>query len=127
VSAHFSGRPKSFPSAHWSKQSTAPLSDVESRHFRITHPYPTLFAQEFELVLRAQSWREDRVWFQDADARLRSLPASWASIIEEDPFNVVAAGRAAFRIVELLELARLIGECKPRPLAVPVKLTMPES
>ena len=65
------------------------------------------------MVLRAQNWREDRVWFHDADAHLRSLPASWTSIMAEDPFNVVAAGRAAFRVEELLELARLIGECKP--------------
>jgi hypothetical protein len=32
--------------------------------------------------------------------------------VVEDPFNVAAAGRAAFRVEELLELVRLIGEWK---------------
>ena len=53
------------------------------------------------------------MWFHDAAGRLRSLPADWTSIVAEDPFNVVAAGRAAFRVEELLELARLIGKEKP--------------
>ena len=64
-------------------------------------------------MFRAQNWREDRVWFHDAAQRLRSLPADWTSVVAEDPFNVVAAGRAAFRVDELLELVRLIGESKP--------------
>jgi hypothetical protein len=64
------------------------------------------------LVLRAQNWGEDRVWFHDAAGRLRSLPANWTSAAAEDPFNVVAAGRAAFRVEELLELAQLIGRWK---------------
>jgi len=65
------------------------------------------------LVLHAQNWREDRIWFHDAAQRLRSLPADWTSAVAEDAFNALAAGRAAFRVDELLELARLIGESKP--------------
>jgi len=64
-------------------------------------------------MLRAQNWREDRVWFRDVADRLRSLPANWTSAVAEDPFNVVGAGRAAFRVEELLELVRLVGACKP--------------
>ena len=103
---------RSFPPSPWSKQSTAPDSADQSRRFRVTHPYHPLFGREFELALRAQNWREDRVWFHDIAGRLRSLPASWTSAVAADPFNVVAAGRAAFRVEELLELARLIGEWK---------------
>ncbi len=51
--------------------------------------------------------------FHDATGRLRSLPAYWTSVVAENPFNVVAAGRAALRLEELLELARLIGQYKP--------------
>jgi hypothetical protein len=51
--------------------------------------------QEFELVLHAQNWHEDRVWLHDANDRLRALPANWTNIVGEDPFNVVAAGRAS--------------------------------
>ena len=64
-------------------------------------------------MLRAENWREDRVWFHDVADRLRSLPADWTSTVTEDPFNVVAAGRAAFRVGELIELVRLIEEWKP--------------
>jgi hypothetical protein len=98
---------------HWSRQSIAPAGDDQSRRFRVIHPYHPLFGQDFELLLRAQNWREDRVWFHDAVDRLRSLPANWTSTVAEDPFTVVAAGRAAFRVEELLELVRLIGEWKP--------------
>lgn len=41
------------------------------------------------MILRAQNWREDRVWFHDVADRLRSLPADWTSAVAEDPFNVV--------------------------------------
>ena len=63
--------------------------------------------------MRGKNWREDRAWFHDAAAGcLRSLPANWTDLVAEDPFNVVAAGRAAFRVQELLELAQLIGVLK---------------
>jgi hypothetical protein len=39
---------------------------------------------------------------------LRSLPSIWTDLVAEDPFNVVAAGRAAFRLQELLDLAQMI-------------------
>ena len=89
------------------------LATIRADVSRVTHPYHPLFGHEFELMLRAQNWREDRVWFHDVADRLRSLPADWTSTVAEDPFNVVAAGRAAFRVGELLELVRLIGERKP--------------
>jgi len=54
-----------------------------------------------------------RVWFHDANGRLRALPSSWTSVVGEDPFNVVAAGRALFRVEELLELGRLIATLEP--------------
>src|SRR6516162_3383240 len=61
---------------HWHEYSTAPHGDVETRRFRITHPYNPLFQQEFELVCYRQDWGEDRVWFQDKFGRLHSLPTS---------------------------------------------------
>jgi hypothetical protein len=72
-----------------------------------------LFGQEFDLVMRGQNWREDRAWFHDGAGRLRSIPASWTELVADDAFNVVAAGRAAFRTQELLELTRLIGTIRP--------------
>jgi hypothetical protein len=89
--------PTDSPWAHWSKQSIAPVGADQSRRFLVTHPHHPLFSQEFELVFRAENWREDRVWFHDARGRLRSLPANWTNAVAEDPFNVVAAGRVASR------------------------------
>ena len=43
---------------------------------------------------------------------MRSLPANWTDLVAEDPFNVVAAGRAALRVHELLELVQLIGRIR---------------
>jgi hypothetical protein len=71
-----------------------------------------LFSQEFELIERANNWREDKIWFYNPAGRLSSLPACWTSVVAEDPFIVVAAGRALFRVEDLLELVRLIGQLK---------------
>jgi hypothetical protein len=60
------------------------------------------------LVIYRQNWGEERVWFHDAKGQLISLPAVWTSVVVEDAFVAVSAGRAMFRVVELLELARLI-------------------
>ena len=79
----------------------------------MTHPHHPLFGREFDLVMRGQNWREDRAWFHDGAGRLRSIPASWTDLVADDAFNVVAAGRAAFRTQELLDLAHLIGTIGP--------------
>lgn len=59
--------------------------------------------------MRGQNWREDRAWFHDGAGRLRSVSANWTDLVADDAFNVVSAGRAAFRTQELLELVQLIG------------------
>ena len=75
----------------------------------MTHPHHPLHGQEFDLVTRGQNWREDRAWFHDRTGRLRCVPANWTDLVVDDPFNVVADGRAALRTQELLELVQLIG------------------
>src|SRR5712691_4557411 len=93
-------------------QSTTPDSDAGSRRFLVTHPYHPLFQQEFELVIYRQNWGEERVWFHDTKGRLISLPAVWTSVVAEDAFVAVSAGRSMFRVAELLALARLIEELR---------------
>ena len=39
---------------------------------------------------------------------MRSLPAGWTDVEGPDPFLVVAAGRAHFRVEDLLALAALL-------------------
>jgi len=43
---------------------------------------------------------------------MHSLPTSWTDAGAVDPFVAIAAGRSLFRIVDLIELAQLIGEWK---------------
>ena len=54
------------------------------------------------------AWGEDRVYFYNEAQQLVAVPAAWTDVIATDPFIVVAAGRAAFRANDLLELALLI-------------------
>lgn len=54
------------------------------------------------------NWGENRVYFLDDQDRLVALPASWTSFLPPDPFVLVSAGRSAFRVQDLLELAQLL-------------------
>jgi len=53
---------------------------------------------------------------QPGEERVRSMPAGWTDIEGPDPFLVLAAGRTAFRVEDLVALARLLrdreGGCK---------------
>ncbi len=62
----------------------------------------------FVLVGVRRTWGEDRAFFFDVDGVQRSLPTGWTDAGDLDPFVVVAAGRCAFRVVDLLELAELM-------------------
>ena len=42
------------------------------------------------------------------EERVRSLPAAWTDIEGVDPFLVVSAGRAHFRVEDLLALAGFV-------------------
>ncbi|MBT3265401.1 MAG: hypothetical protein HN372_13720 [Acidiferrobacteraceae bacterium] len=62
----------------------------------------------FELVTRRCNWGEERVYYHDEVGKLCSLPLAWTSLAFVDPFVSVASGRSAFRVIDLLELSRLI-------------------
>ena len=79
----------------------------------MVHPYHPLFGREFQVVDYRHNWGEDRVYFHHPDNILTSIPTGWTSLLEQDPFVVVAAGRSNFRVGELVELARLIEGLKP--------------
>ena len=62
------------------------------------------------MVAWRQNWAEDRVYFEDDRKKLRSLPSRWTSLVSDDPALLVAAGRAHFRVADLLELVTLLKE-----------------
>jgi hypothetical protein len=74
----------------------------------VTHPFHPLRGREFTLLAHRNNWGEDRVFFVDDRGQLVSLPAQWTSLAPPDPFVILAAGRSAFRVTDLLELAHLI-------------------
>ncbi|RLB80921.1 MAG: hypothetical protein DRH17_10670 [Deltaproteobacteria bacterium] len=78
----------------------------------ITHPFHPLYNQQFDLVTYRHNWGENRVYFHDHEGHLASVPASWTSIIPEDPFVKIAAGRSFFHIDDLIDLCNLIEDIK---------------
>ena len=93
---------------HSSKSSTTSNRNDSTQVFQITHPFHPRFGQEYVLVELRQNWGEDRVYYHDADNRLRSLPTSWTSLVSVDPFLIAADGRSPLHIDGVLALARLI-------------------
>ena len=53
------------------------------------------------------SWGMNRVYYQDDRGQYASIPASWTDAVPVDPVVAMSAGRAPFRLQDLLELARL--------------------
>jgi hypothetical protein len=100
--------------ALWSTRSTTPNTVGTRDTFRVTHPYHPLFGREYQLVTSCHGFGSHRVYFHDDTGRLRKIPACWTDVIAVDPFVVVAAGRSAFRVADLLTLADLIEVLQPR-------------
>ena len=74
----------------------------------MTHPFHPLSGKTFVLVTCRHNWGEDRVYYHDEAGALHSLSTAWTSVAPVDPFVSLAAGRAAFRVTDLLELSRLL-------------------
>jgi hypothetical protein len=75
---------------------------------RITHPFHPQYGQEIDFVSHQHRWGEDRVFFRDRHGHMASLPARWTSVVPEDPFSAMAAGRARFRVDDLIDLVALV-------------------
>ncbi len=69
--------------------------------------------REFGVFAWRHNWSEDRVYFQDDQGKLRSVPSQWTSLVSGDPVVVVGHGRAHFRVADLLKLAGLLTELRP--------------
>jgi Family of unknown function (DUF5372) len=94
----------------WIDSSIAPDREVLSAlpRVRVTHPFHPLAGRELEFVKRRRNWRADRVYVRDDAGGLLSLPAEWTDVVPEDPFVVVACGRAPFHLAGLVALSELL-------------------
>jgi len=75
---------------------------------RVTHPFHSSARRELEFVKRRNNWRADRVYMRGDAGELVSLLAEWTDPVREDPFVVVARGRAPFHLEGLLALSELV-------------------
>jgi hypothetical protein len=69
-----------------------------------------LSGKTLEVAARNREFGEDRIFYLGPDGRMRFLPARWTSLGTPDPFVMAAAGRAYFRLEDLVRLAELIKE-----------------
>jgi hypothetical protein len=81
---------------------------------RITHPFHPLSGDTIEIVSRRRHWGEDRIVYLDRTGRLRWIASAWTDLEPGDEFRLIAAGRAAFRTVDLLELWRTLSRLSER-------------
>ncbi|MDK1022180.1 MAG: DUF5372 family protein, partial [Candidatus Hydrogenedentes bacterium] len=99
---------KTIRSVHCQSPSIAPNSNAPQQCFRVTHPFHPLRGEQFEVLKYRQPWGEDRVYFYNREGRSMSLPASWTDLSAPDPFVVISSGRSCFRLIDLIELRRLL-------------------
>jgi len=59
-------------------------------------------------VTLRQNWGEERAYYRDESGELVSLPARWTDAVAPDPVVTVSAGRSAFRLEDLVALARFV-------------------
>jgi hypothetical protein len=62
--------------------------------------------------MQRPNWGEERVFYRDRGGHLASLPACWTSVAPEDPVTAVGAGRASFRVEDLIGLTRLVAKLR---------------
>jgi len=92
--------------------SIASQQHSDNKTFRIIHPFHPLINKEFEVHSIKTPCGERRVYFYNSEGRINSIPLNWTDIAPPDPFVVVSAGRAFFRIKDLLRLVYLVDEIK---------------
>ena len=90
------------------KLSTAGRVGTTGLTVRITHPFHPLNGQTFEVISRSPHWGEDRVIYRAADGTLPTISADMTDMAYPDAFRRIAAGRAAFRTVDLMDLVTLL-------------------
>jgi hypothetical protein len=81
---------------------------VQTKNFRITHPFHPLSGHEFEALACKEYSGEQRVCFLDRKGRQCEIPLSWTDLAAEDPVRLLASRKSWFRAADLLELVRLV-------------------
>ena len=54
----------------------------------------------------------DRVWYENEDGSIHTVPRGWTSLAIPEAFEVISAGRAWFRSEDLVLLAALLDDLR---------------
>ncbi len=76
----------------------------ESDWFTITRPFHPLHGTRYEFLERRKTWSTDRVFYFDGNGTQRSFATNLTDVAPPDPLPGASAGRAPFRVADLLEL-----------------------
>ena len=77
---------------------------------RITHPFHPLSGKRLACVGERYNRYGRRLLLRVDDANVCSVPPQWTDLTAPDPEIVLGRRRALFRVADLLELTRLVGE-----------------
>ena len=101
----------------------------------VTHPFHPLSGRRLACVGERYNRYGKRLILQVDDEQICSIPPQWTDVGTADPELILGAGRAHFRLSDLLELADLVerlaaersrSSCKPKYVAN-VSLNTPQS
>ena len=92
------------PPGYCRASSTTADPKDESDWFTITHPFHPLRGTRYELLERRKTWSADRVFYFDGNGTQRSFATNLTDVLPPDAFLEASAGRAPFRLADLLEL-----------------------
>ncbi len=82
---------------------------ADERTFTVIHPFHPLRGRVLGLVSLHKAWGEDRVSYVNSlDGGIDHVPAQWTDVVPLDPFVAISAGRAHFRMADLLEMVQLL-------------------
>jgi hypothetical protein len=75
---------------------------------RITHPFHPLSGQQLACVGERYTRYGRRLLRRVDEATVCAVPPQWTDLVVPDPEMVIGEQRALFRVVDLLELVRLV-------------------
>ncbi|MCP3998288.1 MAG: hypothetical protein GY722_24980, partial [bacterium] len=91
---------------------TAPGATGATQQCQVTHPFHPRHGEELDYFEYRRDWSGRRVYFHDESGCLTSIPAEWTSVVPSDAFEVIGAGRAQFRVDDLVVLVKLIDQIR---------------
>ena len=83
---------------------------------RITHPFHPFRGRQLACVGERYNRYGMRLLLQIDDESICSVPPQWTDVIAPDPEIVLGEQRALFRVMDLLELTRLVDRLSTRDL-----------